>query len=180
MNLPQFIYHPAPVISGSVQPSTNTCISCDQARGYIYVGPVYAVEDYEACICPWCIADGSAHRRLGATFIDEDSIGLDAEEDLDEALVAELSQRTPGFNGWQQEQWFTHCNDAGAFIGKAGYAELLALGAEAMTAVQDAAGLEDGAEWHTFFSALNKDHGPTAYLFRCRHCSALGAYQDNH
>ncbi|MBV7476510.1 CbrC family protein [Pseudomonas sp. PDM31] len=180
MNLPQFTYHPDPVASGSVQPCTNTCISCDQARGYIYVGPVYAVEDYEACICPWCIADGSAHQRLGATFIDGDSIGLDAEEELDEALIAELSQRTPGFTGWQQERWFTHCNDAGEFIGKAGHAELLALGAEAMIAVQDATGLEDGPQWLRFFSALDKDHGPTAYLFRCRHCSALGAYQDNH
>ncbi|MOA39335.1 hypothetical protein D3C78_1611030 [compost metagenome] len=91
-----------------------------------------------------------------------------------------MSQRTPGFNGWQQERWFTHCNDAAEFIGKAGHAELLALGAEAMTAVQDATGLEDGPQWLRFFSALDKDHGPTAYLFRCRHCSALGAYQDNH
>ncbi|MGF6110290.1 uncharacterized protein CbrC (UPF0167 family) [Pseudomonas frederiksbergensis] len=49
-----------------------------------------------------------------------------------------------------------------------------------MTAVQDATGLEDGPQWHTFFSAMDKDHGPTSYLFRCRHCSALGAYQDNH
>ncbi|MCU1782181.1 CbrC family protein [Pseudomonas sp. 13B_2.1_Bac1] len=180
MTLPQFTYHHDPVGSGSVQPSSTVCVCCNQTRGYIYVGPVYAIEEYEACICPWCIADGSAHERLGATFVDEDSIGLDGDAGLSDAQVAEVSQRTPGFSGWQQEAWFTHCNDAGQFIGKAGRAELLALGAEAIAAVQDATGLEDGPQWQAFFEALEKDHGPTAYLFRCRHCATLGAYQDCH
>jgi len=178
MNLPSFTYHPAPLATGSLQLSPNTCIVCQQARGYIYVGPAYAVEEYEACICPWCIADGSAHHRLGATFIDEDSIGPDAS--LDDAVITELSQRTPGFAGWQQEQWLAHCDDACEFIGKVGHAELLALGSEAIRAVQASTGLQDGPRWDVFFAALHKDRGPTAYLFKCRHCSALDAYQDTH
>ena len=53
-----------------------------------------------------------------------------------------------------------------------------ALGAEAILAVQDATGLPNGAQWDAFFSALDKDQGPTAYLFRCRHCGVVGGYQD--
>lgn len=34
MTLPYFIYHPDPLGSGSVQPSSTVCVSCDQARGY--------------------------------------------------------------------------------------------------------------------------------------------------
>ena len=180
MTLPHFIYHPDPVGSGSVQPSCATCVSCNQARGFIYVGPVYAIDEYENCICPWCIADGSAHQRLGATFVDDESIGLDGEDTLSEAQIAEVSQRTLGFNGWQQECWFTHCDDAAEFVGKAGHAELLELGPAAIAAVQDSTGLEDGPQWQAFFNVLDKDHGPTAYLFKCRHCAKLGAYQDSH
>ena len=180
MTLPHFIYHPDPVGTGSVQPSSDTCVSCNQARGYIYVGPVYAVDEYENCICPWCIADGSAHQRLGATFVDDESVGLDGDDTLSEAQIAEICQRTPGFNGWQQECWFTHCDDAAEFIGKAGHTELLEMGPAAIAAVQDSTGLEEGPQWQAFFTALDKDYGPTAYLFKCRHCATLGAYQDNH
>ena len=180
MKLPEFAYHPDPVASGSVQASDATCLCCEQARGWMYVGPVYAVEEYQDCFCPWCIADGSAHERFEASFTDEDGIGQDAEEELDEAVIAEVSQRTPGYSGWQQEQWWSHCGDAAQFIGKAGHDELQALGAEAILAVQDATGLPNGAQWDAFFSALDKDQGPTAYLFRCRHCQAMGAYQDHH
>ena len=58
--------------------------------------------------------------------------------------------------------------------------ELLELGTDAIAAVQDSNGLEDGAQWHALYTALNKDHGPAGYLFKCRHCATLGAYQDNH
>lgn len=36
--------------------------------------------------------------------------------------------------------------------------------------------------WHTYDQKVigRKDQGPTAYLFKCRHCATLGAYQDNH
>lgn len=180
MSLPHFPYHPDPIATGSIQASSATCVCCEQARGYIYTGPVYAVDEYENCICPWCIADGSAHQQLEACFVDEDSIDPDGECALDDAVITEVSQRTPGFAGWQQEQWFSHCDDAAAFIGIVGHTELLALGSEAIAAVQDATGLPDGAQWQAFFKALNKDRGPTAYLFRCRHCATLGAYQDNH
>ena len=77
MALPSFKYHSAPVATGNVVESDIECCCCGKARGYIYIGPVYAIEEYDECICPWCIANGSAHEKLDASFTDEDGIGGD-------------------------------------------------------------------------------------------------------
>jgi len=95
-----------------------------------------------------------------------------------EEIVQEVAYRTPGFCGWQQEQWWTHCGDAAQFIGRAGRKELKALGPQAIAAIQESAGLEDGPEWDEFLAALDKDGSPTAYMFRCTTCGQLGGYQD--
>ncbi len=163
----------------SVIESDTDCACCGQSRGYVYAGPVYAKDDFENCICPWCIADGSAHEQLGATFTDEDGIGGYGEWDrVSPEVVEEVAHRTPGFSGWQQENCWTHCDDAAQFLGRAGKAELLKLGPDAINAIQDSTGLDDGPEWEGFFNALDKDGSPTAYIFRCRKCGALGGYQD--
>lgn len=75
MALPKFKYHPDPVGTGSIVESDVECCCCGKTRGYIYVGPVYAEEEYEECICPWCIADGSARKKLDARFTDEALVG---------------------------------------------------------------------------------------------------------
>jgi uncharacterized protein CbrC (UPF0167 family) len=177
--LPLFKYFPDPVAAGSVIESDATCECCSKARGWIYSGPVYAEGDYEEAICPWCIADGSAHNKLGASFTDEDGVGGGGQWDsVPRAVVEEVAYRTPGFSGWQQEQWWTHCGDAARFLGRAGRAELTRLGPEAVAAIQGSTGLDDGPEWQRFFAALSKDGSPTAYVFRCSACGALGGYQD--
>jgi uncharacterized protein CbrC (UPF0167 family) len=174
--LPTFKYHPDPVATGSVIASNNVCKCCGQARGYIYAGPVYAMESYDEAICPWCIADGSAHDKLGVAFTDEAGIGVEWEDVRDE-IREEVAFRTPGFNGWQQEMWWTHCEDAGEFLGRAGRKELEAAGPDAVAAIQASTGLE-GKEWTDFLNALSVDGAPTAYLFRCRVCGAFGGYTD--
>jgi uncharacterized protein CbrC (UPF0167 family) len=94
-------------------------------------------------------------------------------------VVEEVVNRTPCFIGWQQERWFTHCGDAAAFLAVAGRQELEALGAEAIAAIREESGCE-GEEWDSYFRTLDRDHGPTAYVFRCRHCGKLGGYSDCH
>ncbi len=179
MALPTFKYHPDPLATGSVINSDSECASCGKARGFIYAGPVYAVEEYDQRICPWCIADGSAHERLGASFTDEAGIGGGGSWDgVSEEVIEEVTYRTPGFCSRQQEQWWTHCGDAAAFIGRAGRKELKAPGPQAIAAIQESAGLSDGPEWDRFFAALDKEGSLTAYLFRCRKCGQLGGYQD--
>ena len=179
MELPKFKYHPDPISTGSIEESKQKCCCCGKARGYIYTGPVYAAEDYQDMICPWCIADGSAHENLDASFTDETGIGGGGSwDDVPEDVVEEVAYRTPGFSGWQQEQWWTHCGDAGQFIGRAGREELESFGPEAIAAIQDSAGLQEGPEWDRFFTALDKEGSPTAYIFRCSKCGKLGGYQD--
>ena len=179
MRLPTFKYHPDPVATGYVVKADTECACCGKARGYVYTGPVYAVEEYAECICPWCIGDGSAHEKLNASFTDDAGIGGGGMwDEVPEEVIDEVAHRTPGFSGWQQEQWWTHCGDAAQFIGRAGRKELEALGSQAIAAIQESTGLSDGPEWQEFFAALDKEDSPTAYLFRCRKCGQVGGYQD--
>lgn len=179
MTLPTFKYHPDPLATGSIIQSGTVCRCCGEARGYIYTGPVYAIKEYHDYICPWCIADGSAHERLGVFFSDEVGVGGGGIwDEVSEEVVEEVAYRTPGFSGWQQEQWWTHCGDAAQFLGRAGKKELEVFGPEAITAIRDSTGLSDGLEWDRFFAALDKDGSPTAYIFRCSKCGKLGGYQD--
>jgi uncharacterized protein CbrC (UPF0167 family) len=98
--LPAFRYHPDPLDTGSVVASDTVCVGCNQSLGYIYTGPVYAVQDYEDRLCPWCIADGVAHARLNAAFQDSEAVPgwtyFDAPE-VSEEIVEEVCWRTPGF-----------------------------------------------------------------------------------
>ena len=178
--LPIFRYHPDPLATGSIVVSDATCRSCRRERGYIYAGPVYAEEELDDALCPWCIADGSAASRFGAEFVDAEGIGgYGAWEEVPPAVAAEVSQRTPGFSGWQQERWWTHCADAGEFLGPAGAIELRSEWAAALPAIKADVDY-DGVEWDEYVAALDRDRGPTAYVFRCRHCGALGGYSDHH
>lgn len=102
--------------TGSIVPSDATCRSCGQPRGYVYAPPPSAEEDLESALCPWCIADGSAARQFDAEFTDAASIGGYGQwdEQVSDEIVEEVSRRTPGFSGWQEEKWWTHCGDFAA------------------------------------------------------------------
>ncbi|WP_373873182.1 CbrC family protein [Actinoplanes italicus] len=52
---------PAP--SGPVRSSVRVC---GQARSMIYTGPVFAADEIENELCPWCVAAGS--RNAGCTI----------------------------------------------------------------------------------------------------------------
>jgi uncharacterized protein CbrC (UPF0167 family) len=161
--------------------TTEPCVVCDQARGFLYTGVPYAEEEIdEESLCPWCIADGSAHERLGAEFTDPASIGtgLVGTGPVSPEIADEIAFRTPGFSAWQNESWFTHCDDGAAFLGVMGQSELRDAGTEAIAAIQGSTGLE-GESWDEFFRALARDGSPAAYLFRCLHCGQFGGYTDS-
>ncbi len=179
MSLPKFKYHPEPLKTGLIEKSENECECCEKERGYIYTGPVYAEEELVDAVCPWCISDGSAHEKFNASFTDECGIGGGGLwDEVPESVIEEVAQRTPGFSGWQQEQWWTHCGDAAAFVGRVGRDELQKLGPDAIEAIRDATALEEGPEWDQFLAALNADGSPSAYLFQCLHCAKYGGYTD--
>ena len=169
MTLPPFRYHPDPVTTGSVVRSEATCRCCGEPREYLYHGPVYSEADLETALCPWRIADGSAHRKFSATFVDTEAFA----ENTPEAAVAEISQRTPGYNSWQDERWPGCCGDATAFIGpmgireiREGYRELEGL---VLNHIIYEVGISGGAATR-LLQTLHREKGPTAYLFRCLAC----------
>jgi uncharacterized protein CbrC (UPF0167 family) len=178
MNLPEYRYHPDPISTGSIVESSATCRSCGEPRGYIYTGPVYAEEELVDCICPWCIADGSAHEKLDAEFTDSAGVGGYGRWDpVPKQVAEEIAFKTPGFESWQGEQWFTCCGDAAAFLGRAGYSELRRLWPDAAECIRKEMARFD-VDVDTYLHALDKDGSPTAYVFRCLKCRRYGAYSD--
>lgn len=180
-SLPLFRYHPDPLETCSIKHSDAVCVVCGKARGYIYPGPPYGGEEYVEEICPWCIADGSAHRLLAVEFTDPLDIGTSSANwnsvRIPDAVQEEIAYRTPGIRSWQSASWLGHCGDAAAYLGPVGYNELEAFGFEAIEAIRGSTGLE-GDEWWDFCLRLDKYGSPTGYIFRCIHCGAYAGYTD--
>jgi uncharacterized protein len=163
---PVFRYHPDPIATGALVESADKCERCRQARGLVYAGPTYTVNEVEF-ICPWCIADGSAAQEFDAEFTTVDG----APSDIPRAILQEVLHRTPGFAGWQQERWLFHCSDAAEFVGLVGYRDV----ADMPSALQSLA--EDG--WNPeHLQHMSVDGDLTGYLFRCRQCETKLAYAD--
>ena len=175
-DLPDFPYHPDPIATGSIERSETECLACGKTRGFIYTGPVYAVEELDEVICPWCIADGTAASKFNAQFTD---VGWGVPDGVREEVIEAIAKRTPGFNGWQQEYWLYHCNDGAAFLGRVGSKELQ----QHPDAIEMLRREGEERGWDSdqiagYLRALDKDGGATAYLFRCRHCGVHLAYSD--
>jgi len=177
MTLPTFRYHPDPIASGSVIVSDAQCRSCGQKRGYVCTAPVYAEDDLDDAICPWCIADGSAHAKFEATFVDSEAFA----DEMPDAAVEEISERTPGFNSWQGEQWPMCCGDAAAFVAPAGIKEIrksyYQLEGQLMGYIVHEMKISGGAATR-LLDSLDRESGPTAYVFQCLHCGRHLAHID--
>ncbi len=178
-SLPTFKYYPDPLADGIVKAEPDKpCLGCNRIRGWIYTGPFYTEKDFilDESLCPWCIADGTAARKFSATFNDAGMM-----EDVSQAIMEEIEQRTPGFHTWQDNGWLVCCHDVAAFLGVAGSAELQKNFPKAIPAVKKHL-REDydlsGDDLQEFFDSLTKDDQPTAYVFQCLHCQRYLAYVD--
>ena len=171
--MPFFKYHPDPVKTGAFKTGeTRVCGCCGRETDVWYDEPFYAEEDVE-CICPDCIADGSAAEKFDGTFQDKSNVGSVS----DPAMLDELIRRTPGYVGWQQEYWYAHCDDFCEFLGYVGWDELVQMGIDGeieQTYDQAICGfaIEDVKE--------NLENGGSmqGYLFRCPHCGKHFLYAD--
>jgi uncharacterized protein CbrC (UPF0167 family) len=170
--LPVFRYHPDPVGTGNIQASQNQCRCCQRNRGYVYTGPVYAQDELREALCPWCIASGEAAEKFDAVFSDDQTL-IKAGLPID--TVAEVTRRTPGFTGWQQEAWLVHCGDACAFHGDAPANELLTAEARSQLAAKADVPPE---RWAQFVEAYVPGGDPAVYLFRCIVCGARRFHMD--
>lgn len=177
MDLPVFRYHPHPIASGSIVASDAACVCCNQRRGFIYTGPAYSEAELEDALCPWCIADGSAHETFDAYFTDPARVP----DTISPDVIEEIAYRTPGFNAWQAEKWLACCGDAAAFLEPIGIGELHARYPQAEAALMMYIVHElgiSGAAAVRLLQGLDRDRGPTAYIFACCHCDAKRAYMD--
>jgi len=170
--LPVFRFHPDPIATGNVEASQNVCRCCGRARGYVYVGPVYAADELRGVLCPWCIASGEASDKFDAVFSDDHAL---VQAGLPPSTVAEVTRRTPGFTGWQQEAWLVHCGDACAFHGDAPPEELLTADAQAQLAAKASVSIE---RWEAFVKAYRPGGDPAVYLFRCIACGERRFHMD--
>ena len=174
--LPVFRYHPDPLSTGAIEASEAECVACERSRGFIYVGPVYAEDEYEEAFCPWCIANGSAAETFDVEFTDA---GWGVPGDVPASVCDEIIHKTPGFESWQQGHWLYHCGDGCAFLGAVGRVDLDAH-PEALEMLMHEHD-EDGwtpAQSSEYVDGLDADGDATAYLFRCLVCGAHVAFSD--
>ncbi|WP_276641876.1 CbrC family protein [Trichococcus flocculiformis] len=160
--LPKFKYNENPVGNGIIVKESGKCPVCGKKTDYVYKGPFYSAEEAED-ICPWCIADGSAAKKFNGEFQDYDS----CEEVDNEDYTDELVRRTPGYCGWQKEQWLSHCGDYCSFVGNVGWKEL-----EMMGLVQE---LREDLEKYGLNETGRREHlvkggSLQGYLFKCVVC----------
>ncbi|MDE7244154.1 MAG: CbrC family protein [Oscillospiraceae bacterium] len=161
-NLPRFKYHPDPIATGSFRELDGPviCPCCKKETSIIYAGPFYSINNVEN-LCPYCIASGAAAEKFSGEFQDSESV----DEVSDPAKLEELTQRTPGYCGWQQEYWRAHCDDYCAYLGTVGYAELEELG------LADEIRETLPNDWYSeIFTDVTKDGSIAGYLFQCLHC----------
>ena len=170
MQLPHFKYSPNAYTLDLFDKEDGICSVCEQPRQLKYICSFYSVDEPEY-ICPWCIADGSTAKKYKGSFNDELGIeGMSPNPDdsppslSDEHIIA-ITSRTTSYFSWQQEAWLVHCNEPCAFIGYAGYEEVMPL----LDELQD-----DLSQWsddpEEMASFLTKDGSTVGYLFQCVQC----------
>lgn len=123
--LPYFRYHPNPLATGIFQKLEKPvrCPCCGRDTFVNYTGPFYSIGKVEN-LCPDCIASGAAANKYDGEFQDSES----ADKVSDPRKLDELTRRTPGYRGWQQEYWRAHCDDYCAFLGGVDYYGLVERG----------------------------------------------------
>lgn len=163
-SLPFFRYHPDPLKTGMILRRTTECPVCGRKRDFVYVGPFYARDEVDG-ICPWCIADGSAAKKYDGSFQDARTCEpVDSGEQVDE-----LVHRTPGYAGWQQEKWLSHCGDFCAFIDYVGWSEIRHLAVELAGDIDNIL-KECRLDRVELEKALFRQGSMAGYLFRCVKC----------
>lgn len=170
--LPFFKYHPNPIETGRIKTSDKICVCCEKATGFIYTAPVYSKWDLDESICPWCIADGNAAEKFGASFND-----CGDSSNISKDILKEILERTPGYESWQGNIWIYHCDDGCEFHGDLSKQEAKNLDENAVRTFCLDNDLEEelGKE---FIQYYEKGGNPAIYKFVCRHCGEIKLYTD--
>jgi len=177
--LPFSRFHPDFIGTGSVEKSTEKCLCCNKARGFIYTVAVFGEEDLHDKLCPWCIVEGIAHEKFDALFCDaSDFYESPGNPLIPKIEIIELTQRTPIFAGWQQPQWLLHCGPACMFLGPSSNDILRKQWKVLEPQIRKESGFKNEAEFQKFYSSIDTDTSVLAWLFRCSVCGELLTYLD--
>ena len=167
-SLPRFKYHPNPLKTESIIPSNETCEVCAHARGYVYCTVPYGENEIEF-VCPWCIADGTANKKLGAQFSDSHPL---AQAGISQEIIDEVTLRTPGYISWQQECWMYCCDDACEFHGDAPAKELRSLDDGGLKKLSESTDIPID-HLPEIIKYYQPKGSPAFYKFVCRHCNSI-------
>lgn len=181
--LPYFKYHPNPIETGVFKSDqTVECDCCGEETPVYYTGPFFSVEDIEA-LCPWCISLGKAAEKFEGDFQDYSSIegvaitpGDKNTINYTKEAIQELTERTPGYVGWQQEYWLGHCDDLCAFVGYVGWQEIEDKLEQFVDLETDCS--ECGLKKEDLPKYLRNNGSCQGYLFQCLHCKKYRLYFD--
>jgi uncharacterized protein CbrC (UPF0167 family) len=165
--LPRFKYNLKPLDNKIIIRRSAVCPVCNKETDYVYEGFFYSEKDIEN-ICPWCIANGEAAAKYNGEF---QNTAL-CENVESSRYIDELIHRTPGYIGWQQEKWLSHCGDFCTFVGYVDGQEILHLLdklREDLERTKIAYDLtEEELERH-----LQNNSNLQGYLFKCVICGKL-------
>ncbi len=165
-SLPSFKYYLDPLKTKAFIKSKKSCIVCGKKTGYIYNNAFYAVEDIEN-ICPWCISNGNAAKQYDGIFHDMEV----EDENISKDKVAELMERTPGYECMQPGEWPCHCDDICAFVDHVGWKDIVRLGLENELEEDINKILEYVGSVKEDIGNLNRNESSLCgYLFKCVHC----------
>ena len=162
--LPRFKYNPNAEKLGIIKKEKTNCPVCRQDRDYVYNGPFYSIDKVEG-LCPWCIKNGLAAQKYNGHF--QDAASCDDVE-KQEYLVA-LTTKTPGYSGWQQERWLSHCGDFCALKDYVGWAEIKDLKEELTDDISEIKA-DYGLTQEQLETYLINNGSMQGYLFQCLHC----------
>jgi hypothetical protein len=116
LSLPYFPYHRDPTASGSLRESDALCECCGKSPGVLYKGVVYARSQVRD-LCPWCIADGSASAKYGASFFDayfvDDAMN---EVSMPSEVHKAVFSQTIGFSTFNPIGWWVHCDQPAEYV----------------------------------------------------------------
>ena len=179
MSVTKFKYHLSPESTGSLLSINITCTVCGQHNRYKYVGPLYSEEELEIDLCPDCIKNGKAAKDFEIEFFDRDSIGNDGRwQQVSEEVKDIICYKTPGFSGWQQEKWWTHCDDAAKYLGPKIDIENIINSTNNLTDLIMKDMDINKKEATRLLIDCSAESSPTLFLFKCLHCEQYGGYID--
>ena len=165
----KFKYHPNIYEDDVLVKKEGTCKCCGKIVN-AYVESMYSAKEADR-ICLKCISDGSAAEKFDGVFV------AWAEPVSDPEKKKELFNRTPGYLGWQGENWLACCDDYCEYLGRVGMEEINKM-PEKNEILTEYFARDDAYQEEDVIECMYKDGDMSGYLFRCLHCKKYHLWVD--